>query len=224
MDETFTQLLGRWQTFYFTLSGAAATLTGLLFVALSLHLAHITDPQRPELRLLALQTFTNFIYVVLCALAFLIPYETAWQLSAALGIISLAALMVLAVQGAEGRRVARRLGSRGAMLWRLGVPGLCYGWVGALALALSFGNAGLLFGLVPAFLVLLGAGARNAWDLMMRTGAQQREQRRAAGEGDAQLHRIEQQLREVTRRQRQITRQQEEAGRAGGLLPPRRRG
>jgi hypothetical protein len=59
---------------------------------------------------------------------------------------------------------------------------------------------------------------------MMRTGAQQREQRRAAGEGDAQLHRIEQQLREVTRRQRQITRQQEEAGRAGGLLPPRRRG
>jgi hypothetical protein len=206
------------------LAGAAATLTGLLFVALSLHLGHITDKNRPELRLLALQTFTNFIYVVLGALAFLIPYETAWGLTGALLILSLGALAVLGVQGAEGRPAARRVWSRRYILWRLALPGACYGWVGVLAVLLGFGNGGLLFWLVPAFMVLLGTCARNAWDLMVRTGEEQWEQRRAAGDMDSHLHRIEQQLREVTRRQRQITRQQEEAGRAGGLLPPRRRG
>src|SRR6476661_7307571 len=126
MQGTFSQVLLPWQTFYFTLAGAAATLTGLLFVAVSLHLARVMDKNRAELRLLAAQTFVNFIFLLLAALYFLIPYPDSWGLALALTITSLVALGSLGVQGLEGLRAARRAWRQRYLFWRIGLPGLGY--------------------------------------------------------------------------------------------------
>src|SRR4051812_47625993 len=102
VDETFTQTLGHWQTFYFTLAGVAATLTGLLFVSVSLRLEQILHPDRAELRLLAVQTFSNFIGVLLGALYFLIPFSRPNELAVPLLVTALAAGVNLLQQGPGG--------------------------------------------------------------------------------------------------------------------------
>jgi hypothetical protein len=221
MDDAFSALLVRWQTFYFTLAGVAATLTGLLFVAVALHLDRIIGKDRPELRLLAAQTFANFVFLVLIALFSLIPFPHSWGLGLVLVLAALLGGAGLVGIAPDGWQAARRVWRRRYVFWRLMLPGVGYFFVAIVGLALFAGNGDAFNTLAAPLLLLLGTCARNAWDLLLRVVE---ETPPPAGDREPQLHRLEQQLREVTRRQRQIPRQQEEAGRAAGIVPPRRRG
>src|SRR5437763_16665579 len=60
-----------WHDFYLTAGAAAATLAGLLFVGLSLHLQTVVS--HPEVRSLARVTLSNFFLVLLLALFMLLP-------------------------------------------------------------------------------------------------------------------------------------------------------
>lgn len=62
-----------WHTFYAISGEAAASLTGLLFVGLSLHLKLVVA--RADVRALARVTFTGFVLMLLLAL-FLIEPQT----------------------------------------------------------------------------------------------------------------------------------------------------
>ena len=223
MDSLFAQAITAWQTFYFTLATVAATLMGLVFVAVSLHLREFTDKARPELQTLAYKTFTSFVNLLLYALFFLVPHATPLLLALTVGATALIALGTLGRRTpAFGRQVLQTWG-RHFFFWRFLVPGTCHVLVAAVALTLYWGATTYLFGMVAALLVLLIVTARNAWDLLVQVGQEARTHP-SRDEDDPQLRRLEQQLRDVTRRQRQITRQQEEAGR--DLFPPgpRRRG
>jgi hypothetical protein len=56
-----------------TLAGICATLAGLLFVALSLHVVSLRAAENANLRRLAQHTFGDFILVLFVALFFIIP-------------------------------------------------------------------------------------------------------------------------------------------------------
>src|SRR5690606_38323563 len=71
--ESLGQAIESWNTFYTAVSAASATLVGLLFVSLSVNLKLVTGEQHAEIRALAIQTFTNFTYVLIISLIFLIP-------------------------------------------------------------------------------------------------------------------------------------------------------
>ena len=71
----FGQLIQEWQVFYATIATSAATLVGLLFVAMSLNLGMFAGTENIGLKKLAGQTLTNYLYIIVFALIFLIPRQ-----------------------------------------------------------------------------------------------------------------------------------------------------
>ena len=69
----YRSLVQSWHDFYLVAGTASATLVGLLFVSLSLHLRAVLA--RPEVRGLARSTLANFALVLLVALVLVIPQD-----------------------------------------------------------------------------------------------------------------------------------------------------
>src|SRR5919112_4259063 len=65
--------LAEWHDFFAAVAGVAATLVGLLFVALALNPAVMADDSPAGLRTWAGQTFQSFLMVLFVALVVLIP-------------------------------------------------------------------------------------------------------------------------------------------------------
>src|SRR5215212_5416053 len=72
MEDSFAALAD-WHDFFTAVAGIAATLVGLLFVALALNPAVMADDGPAGLRTWAGQTFHNFLIVLAVALVVLIP-------------------------------------------------------------------------------------------------------------------------------------------------------
>ena len=75
MDEAFTHALGEWSGFYTLVGGAAATLLGLLFVALSLRLNVFHDQALADIRAFATFTFNTFLLALVLAALAVAPHE-----------------------------------------------------------------------------------------------------------------------------------------------------
>ena len=168
MPDTLSQTLRDWQTFYFLLGGAAAGLVGLTFVAITVGSGLITKQDIPGLRTFVNPSLIHFIYVLVTASVVVMPTTTRMQL----GI-----LLVLAGLFSSGRVL-----SGVPFMWeqykRHVVDVHDWGWYFLAPLAsylLYVGTGtGLLLGsdqplkvLAWATILLLVAGIRNTWDLVM---------------------------------------------------------
>jgi len=76
--------MNEWQTAYATIAEVAATLSGLLFVSLSLRLNAASSEERRWILLVAKRSFFDFLAVLLIGLCFLVPgisrYVVGWGL------------------------------------------------------------------------------------------------------------------------------------------------
>lgn len=223
MDLTFSQAVAEWQTFYFALGTAAATLTGLLFVAVSLHLEQMVGQEHPEIRALAYRTLSGFVNLLFISLYFLMPRLTPLPLAGALIVTTVAATLILGRKTPLEARLIKRTWGWRRFFWRFVLPGAAQGGILLVAVLLYFEQLAVLPLLVPLLILLLSSHVLNAWDLLVQVGQEKREDQVDRLNEHPQLRRLEQQLREVTRRQRQITRQQEDAAAHGGSPPPPRR-
>ena len=96
MDEAFTRALEEWSGFYTLVGGAAATLLGLLFVALSLRLNVFHDQAVADIRAFATFTFSTFLLALVLAALAVAPPEQGSALAVALGLIALTGLLLTA--------------------------------------------------------------------------------------------------------------------------------
>jgi hypothetical protein len=164
---TYAGTLAHWHDFYLAAGGAAATLVGLLFVALSLHLRTVVT--QPDVKGLARVTLTDFICVLLTALFVLIP--TAQPPSTGIELLAVAAVNTLRT----GLTVREAFGRE-----RTGVlhPTLLFRRFGlSLACSLGLAAVGVLFllgqpenalgWLVSVTIALLLIALRNTWDLLV---------------------------------------------------------
>jgi hypothetical protein len=90
-------VLKEWQVFFATVAAATATLTGLLFVSLSINIKRFRRPENAELMRTARGAFGDFLYVLMIGIMFLVPFLA--PVNAAVGFFI--ALLVLG-----GARVA----------------------------------------------------------------------------------------------------------------------
>src|SRR5215211_8790962 len=96
MDNTFSQALAEWTAFYTLMGGAAATLLGLLFVALSLRLNIFHQRQVADVRDFAAFTFGTFIVAIAVAGLALAPHAHRFSLAISLLLVSIAAFVAIA--------------------------------------------------------------------------------------------------------------------------------
>lgn len=161
-----------WHDFYIMTGGAAAALTGLVFVAVSLHLhAVLGNPfhrGRAESTLLALMT------VVLLSGAVLIPGQPTAALGGEVVLIGLASPSY-SVWGMVHLVRRHRVGSTVELVVGPSIE-VVVGLVGAsLAIlggvSLIGGTGGGLWLLLPGAAIALGSSVWNAWRLMVDVAA-----------------------------------------------------
>jgi hypothetical protein len=164
----YRSLVQTWHDFYIVAGTASATLVGLLFVSLSLHLRAVLA--RPEVRGLARATLTNFGLVLLVALMLVIPQDAH---GAGLELQATGAISILIIAGPV--LAASRSRTRTIPIWLLGMrfalSVLGYAGVVTAGVLLTTGAYGPGFAsLAAATIVLLVISLRNTWDLLVSVG------------------------------------------------------
>ena len=166
---TFAAASRELHDFYILAGTGSATLVGLLFVGLSLHIHTVVAV--PEVRSLARFTLANFGAVLFAAMFLVIgadPLTTGFQL---IGIAAITILVVassagnlfrgpldLAVSRADRIRIFARFGS--SVVGYLGVAGA--------GVVLLLGQVQLFITFVEvSFVLLLVVALRNTWDLLV---------------------------------------------------------
>lgn len=172
----FQTTIQDWHDFYMVTGGAAATLVGLLFVGLSLHLRVVVS--RPEVRSLASVTLANFGLVLLIALFALIPQEArgfSYDLIIS-GAISFG--IVLPSLRAASRSHTRTLRVPRLVL-RFGISALAYAGAVAAGVLILRGSYGTGLGWLAVVAISLNVvSLRNSWDLLVTVGAARMDEAR----------------------------------------------
>ncbi len=153
-----------WQTFFAVQAGAAATLTGLVFVAVSINLNKIIAI--PGLVGRAGESLVQFLQVFFLCTAALIPRQPA--MAVAVEILAIALLSWIIQTAAHIRYAKARAGH--PLTWLVvrivqtqlaGVPFFVAG------IYLLLGLPAGLYWLVPGFVFSFVAGVGNAWVLLI---------------------------------------------------------
>ena len=165
----FGILAQRWHDFYVVAGTAAATLVGLLFVGLSLHLRAVLS--RSEVRSLARVTLANFGLLLFVSLFMVIPQGSSAASTELLvsGSLSLALITPSLVAALRSKTRTLRLYK---LLLR--VASSAVGYVGVIIAGALIGRGSYdaaLSWLVAVTVVLLFVSLRNSWDLLVSVGA-----------------------------------------------------
>lgn len=163
----FAVTIESWHDFYMLIGTAAATLTGLLLIALSINLAKLHLGKYNDLRVLAYRTFYNFIYLLIVAGVMLIPHQTVIGVGiplfviGAIGILNSFRGIRSAMKGEHswGMRDIMRRFAIGFVLLLLQT---------AIAIVLLSGEERVLYVLPGVMLLHLLFASDNAWDLFIR--------------------------------------------------------
>jgi len=164
----FAELLKSWEAFYLAVATAAATLTGLLFVALSVNLQLLRGPDGPHHRDTAGRTFGDFLFTLMLSLIFLIPNQEPIGFAIALFTLGIARGAALVCQALRARRAASGP-SRGPTVVRdYALPMLASVGLVFAAVRILSGHYGVVMLLVGVVSALLVTACLNAWSLLLQ--------------------------------------------------------
>jgi len=160
-----------WHDFFILAGTAAATLVGLLFVGLSLHLRIVVASS--EVRSLARVTLANFGAVLFVALFLVLPENQSAAASQLIGsgVVSLVVTAPSLVPGrGRGRKLRLQRKTRLRLLLRFGLSSVSYVAIIAAGILLFSSLTWAFTVLVTAIIVLLVVALRNTWDLLVTVG------------------------------------------------------
>jgi hypothetical protein len=149
-----------WESFAVMGGTASGTLTGLLFVAVSLNRDHIS--LHTELRASAAQTLVLLILPLPVSVLLLTPSQPGWALGAELIAFAVAAAVGLTVI-ARGKKTVDAKSRIARLLDRRRTSRVTTLFLLVAGATEAAGRGGGLYWLVPAVLVALLGGVYNAW-------------------------------------------------------------
>jgi hypothetical protein len=170
--EAFRHTVEAWHDYYLLAGTAAATLMGLLFVSLSIHLEKIVDERGAHLEAMAREGFASFLIVLAISLTMLAPGLAERPIGAA-------TLMLGAFRaGMAVTRMRRALGSAArasgfgprVLILRFLFPLAASGflaWAGWSFLRHDAADG--MVGVMTACMLLIADAARSAYELLVRT-------------------------------------------------------
>jgi hypothetical protein len=167
--DTFIQSLQDWQFFFTSVATASATLTGLLFVSLSLNRSSWSGDRSHPILTFARNTFADFLYVLMIALVFLVPHPVAFSLTVALLVLGVASGGGLVVRELRqyNQSSKKPLDAR-LILRRIGLPSIASIGLIVVAIEIAVGNYDAIYGLVGVIAALLVSACWNAWLLLLQ--------------------------------------------------------
>ena len=168
MPDTLAQPLQRWHDFYLLVGAAAATLVGLMFVAISLGSRLITEQSIPGLRVFVTPTIIHFIYVLVIATVIVIPTVTRMPLGILLVLAGLLSFgRVLSTVPYMRQQHRTQVIEKDDWFWYLIAPSVSYLLFVGTGVGLLLGINRAFNGLAFVSILLLVNGIRNAWDMVL---------------------------------------------------------
>lgn len=155
--------VGIWHDFFLNVVGAGAALTGLVFVAISLHPREIANS--PVLRTRAQGAMLGFTSVLFIGLAMSFPLPSDRAARAGLGLVAL--LILVGAVRLQLTQVRHPVRSSAFIRWFLHAAAIGAVAVGSAGLAIA-PSAGFEVILAAAVLVFLGNSIWQCWLLVMR--------------------------------------------------------
>ncbi len=168
MHEAGLPFLASWQNFYVIFGTAAATLTGLMFIVITLIAGIEVHVPTVNAGISAFNTPTvvHFCTVLLIAGILSAPWQAFASISLVLGVLGLAEVVYLISVTRRMRSVPGYQTPLHDWLWYSAVPLSAYIVLLAAAAVLT-ANPALALSIISAVMVvLLFTGIRNAWDLL----------------------------------------------------------
>ena len=168
MPDALSEPLQGWQTFYLLVGTAAATLVGLMFVTISFGSRFITQKNFAALRVYINPTVVHFIYVLGTAAVVAIPTLSRVLLGTlvvAVGLISCGRTLTGVPFVWQAYR--RQFVDMHDWVWYFAAPLISYLLYVGTGIGLLLRVEQALTGLALASILLLMAGIRNAWGLVV---------------------------------------------------------
>ena len=169
MQEAALLPLATWQNFYVIVGTAAATLTGLMFVVITL-LAQIrvqVPSPRSGIAVFSTPNVFHFGAALLVAALLSAPWPALWEASLLLGLAGLAGVTyILIVLWLARHRLPEYQLVRSDWLWYTVLPLVSYTALVVAAMVLPSQPAPALFVIAAATILLLFIGIHNAWDVV----------------------------------------------------------
>jgi hypothetical protein len=166
--DSFTETLQTWQLFYATVATVAATLTGLLFVSLSLNRERLKGARASDVIAIARNTFGDFLYVLMIALVFIVPHQIPIGLTVALLVLGIASGTGMIIREASRpRRRRKRANQSVLMIRRIALPTIASLGLILVAIEIALNNYVAIYGLVVVISALLVTACWNAWQLLL---------------------------------------------------------
>ncbi len=156
--------LKEWETFYVITGGAAAALTGLMFVVIALRTERATEGHEGAVRAFGTPTVLHFCGALLIAALVSIPSHTAASLALCVGTAGVAGLALSAWAAIQARRQSWYAPVLSDWIWHVAMPMVAYTAIAVAAVVLSRRLAAALDLVGGASLLLVFIGIRNAWD------------------------------------------------------------
>jgi hypothetical protein len=179
MDDAFSQALADWTAFYALMGGAAATLLGLLFVAVSVRLNIFHQREVADVRDFAAFTFGTFLVAIAVAGLAIAPHAHRFTLALSLLLVCAAAFVTIAWIARLSIRLnapatdsppGTRPGDWQARAYFLGMSGPYAGLIAVVALLWRSHPAALgWLAVVEGWLLITGTVA--AWVMLSHAGS-----------------------------------------------------
>jgi hypothetical protein len=164
MQEAVISPLASWQNFYVLVGSAAATLTGLMFVVVTLISGLRVSSSGDGIATFSAPNVLHFCAALLIAALLSAPWPALWQASLLLGLVGLGGVSYVMI---VLRRVRRQTDYQPVMedwLWHTIFPLISYTAFVVAGILLSFYPAPALFFIAGGTVLLLFIGIHNAWD------------------------------------------------------------
>jgi len=167
MQEAAASALGAWRDFYVIAGTAAAALTGLTFVALTLVAgARRTAGSSGGIGAFSTPTVVHFGAALLVAALLSAPWRALWHVSLLLGLAGLGGLAYGVIVARRARRLVSYRPVMDDWLWHAALPLVAYTSLVVAAIVLPRQPVPALFGIGAVTVLLVFIGIHNAWDVV----------------------------------------------------------
>jgi hypothetical protein len=164
MQDAAVLPLPTWQNFYVIIGTAAATLTGLMFVVMTLTARVRNRSSNEALGAFASPTVMHFGTALLVAAILSAPWQALWNAGLLLGLTGLGGVTYDIIVVLRARRQTDYQLVLEDWLWYTASPLVSYTAFVVAAILLPINPAPALFVIAAATLLLLFTGIHNAWD------------------------------------------------------------
>ena len=164
MQEAAVSPLPTWESFYVIIGAAAAALTGLMFVVITLITRVQVRRSSGTIAAFGTPTVVHFGIALLVAALLSAPWQALWNAGLLLGLTGLGGVTYVVIVVRRARRQTDYQPVLEDWLFHTVFPLVSYTALVVAAIVLPGHPVPALFGIAAATLLLLFIGIHNAWD------------------------------------------------------------